>query len=95
MATNVYQELWQSLGAATRSRSPFTMMQLATIGMDGAPKVRTIVIRQVDETHSTLSFVTDVRSPKIAEIRLDPRVSLVGYDPQAGIQIRLTISSGL
>ena len=89
MATNVYQELWQSLGAATRSRSPFTMMQLATIGMDGAPKVRTIVIRQVDETHSTLSFVTDVRSPKIAEIRRDPRVSLVGYDPQGGIQIRL------
>jgi hypothetical protein len=43
------------------------------------------VIRQVDETHSTLSVVTDVRSPKIAEIRLDPRVSLVGYDPQAGI----------
>jgi hypothetical protein len=39
--------------------------------------------------------VTDVRSPKIAEIRRDPRVSLVGYDPQAGIQIRLTISSGL
>ena len=89
MAMNVYQELWQSLGAATRSRSPFTMMQLATIGMDGAPKVRTVVIRQVDETQSTLSFVTDVRSPKIAEIRRDPRVSLVGYDPQGGIQIRL------
>jgi hypothetical protein len=89
MTANVHQELWQSLGAATRSRSPFTMMQLATIGMDGAPKVRTVVIRQVNEAQSTVSFVTDLRSPKTAEILRDPRVSLVGYDPQGGIQIRL------
>ncbi|MXQ10319.1 pyridoxamine 5'-phosphate oxidase family protein [Microvirga makkahensis] len=89
MIASVHQELWQNLGAATRSRSPFTTMQLATIGTDGAPKVRTVVLRQVDEARSTVSFVTDLRSPKVAEIRRDPRVSLVGYDPQGGIQIRL------
>jgi pyridoxamine 5'-phosphate oxidase len=87
--TAVYQELWRSLDSAIKSRSPFTMMQLATIGMDGAPRVRTVVVREVDEAHSTLSFVTDIRSPKIAEIRRDPRASLVGFDPQEGIQIRL------
>ncbi|MBL0405623.1 pyridoxamine 5'-phosphate oxidase family protein [Microvirga aerilata] len=89
MTASVHQELWQSLGAATQSRSPFTTMQLATIGMDGAPRVRTVVLRQADEVRSTVSFVTDLRSPKIAEIRREPRVSLVGYDPQAGIQVRL------
>jgi len=89
MTVSVHRKLWQGLGAATQSRSPFTMMQVATIGMDGAPKVRTIVLRQVDEVRSTVSFVTDLRSLKIAEIRRDPRVSLVGYDPQGGIQIRL------
>jgi len=89
MTVSVHQQVWQNLSAATQSRSRFTMMQVATIGMDGAPKVRTIVLRQVDEVRSTVSFVTDLRSPKIAEIRRDPRVSLVGYDPQGGIQIRL------
>lgn len=89
MTATVYQELWRILGAATTSRSPFTMMQLATIGIDGAPRVRTVVVRQVDEAQSTLSFATDVRSPKIAEIRRDPRVALAGFDAQGGIQIRL------
>ncbi|WP_213303247.1 pyridoxamine 5'-phosphate oxidase family protein [Paraburkholderia sacchari] len=71
------------------ARSPFTMLQAATIGLDGAPKVRTIVLRGASTEGSTLTFYTDVRSEKVAELRRDSRISLVGCDLGAGIQIRL------
>ena len=36
-----------------------------------------------------VSFFTDLRSTKIKEMRRQPRVSLIGYDADAGFQIRL------
>ncbi|CAB3792410.1 hypothetical protein LMG28688_03505 [Paraburkholderia caffeinitolerans] len=71
------------------ARSPFTMLQAATVGLDGAPKVRTIVLRGASMEGGTLTFYTDVRSEKVAELRKDSRISLVGCDLNAGIQIRL------
>jgi Pyridoxamine 5'-phosphate oxidase len=65
------------------SRTPFTVLQLATSGLDGAPKVRRVILR------GAVSFFTDVRSAKIEEIRHPPRGSLLGYDADAGFQMRL------
>lgn len=76
------------LGKATVERTPFTLMQLATIGNDGAPKLRTIVARRFDTATACLSFITDVRSPKVKEILGNPSVSLVALDADASVQIR-------
>ncbi|KFG97667.1 pyridoxamine 5'-phosphate oxidase [Burkholderia paludis] len=84
-----YDRLWACLesGASAR-RSPFTMLQAATLGLDGAPKVRTIVLRQASRADRTLSFHTDARSEKVAELRRDPRLSIVAADLDALVQIR-------
>src|SRR5271166_3349410 len=82
--------VWAALMTAARpGRTPFTVLQLATSGLDGAPKVRSVILRGADAERGTVSFFTDLRSSKIEEIRHEPRVSLVAYDEDAGFQIRL------
>ncbi|WP_420211361.1 pyridoxamine 5'-phosphate oxidase family protein [Burkholderia aenigmatica] len=85
-----YERLWSCLeSGVSAQRSPFTMLQAATLGIDGAPKVRTIVLRQVSRADRVLSFHTDARSEKVAELRRDPRIALVANDLDALVQIRV------
>ncbi|TCW67630.1 MULTISPECIES: pyridoxamine 5'-phosphate oxidase family protein [Burkholderia] len=85
-----YGRLWSCLeSGVSAQRSPFTMLQAATLGIDGAPKVRTIVLRQVSRADRVLSFHTDARSEKVAELRRDPRIALVASDLDALVQIRV------
>jgi pyridoxamine 5'-phosphate oxidase len=85
-----YERLWACLESGVSvQRSPFTMLQAATLGVDGAPKVRTIVLRQVNRAERVLSFHTDARSEKVAELRRDPRIALVANDLDALVQIRV------
>ncbi|MGT0194949.1 pyridoxamine 5'-phosphate oxidase family protein [Burkholderia pyrrocinia] len=84
-----YDRLWSCLESGVGvQRSPFTMLQAATLGLDGAPKVRTIVLRQASRVDRVLSFHTDVRSEKVAELRRDPRIAIVASDLDALVQIR-------
>ena len=82
--------VWAALMTAARpGRTPFTVLQLATSGLDRAPKVRSVLLRGAEAERGAVSFFTDLRSAKIEEIGHEPRVSLVGYDADAGFQIRL------
>jgi hypothetical protein len=62
---------------------------LATIGLDGRPRLRTVVLREVDEAARTLRFHTDRRSEKVPEIEREPRVALHVYDQAAKFQMRV------
>ena len=75
--------------AVADRRSPWRTLQLASIAADGAPDVRTLVLRAVDPGARRLRLHTDRRSAKIAELAADPRVMLHGYDPGAKLQLRL------
>ncbi len=75
-------------GAADR-RSPFHTPGIATIGRDGRPKLRTVVLRAFDPAGPALRFHTDSRSAKIAELEAAPSIAVHGYDPGAKIQIRI------
>lgn len=81
--------IWPALDKAVTKRSPFTVMQLATVGEDGAPKLRAIVLRRFDAATASLSFITDLRSPKVREIRANPRVSLAAFDSDGAVQLRI------
>jgi len=75
---------------ATNRRSVFHTPTLATIGADGAPSLRTLVLRGFDPATRTLRLHTDARAAKAAEILTNPRVALHAYDPAAQLQLRLT-----
>jgi hypothetical protein len=84
------EEAWRRLarGAADR-RSEFHTVQLATLGLDGAPRLRTVVLRGVEREARRLRAHTDRRSGKAAELAAEPRVALHAYDSRAKIQLRL------
>lgn len=75
-------------GAADR-RHAFHTPSVATIGRDGAPRVRTVVLRAAEPATRTLRFHTDRRSGKAAELAADPRVSLHAYGAGEKLQLRL------
>ena len=86
----VLAQAWGLLvrGAADRHHRFHTPV-LATIGLDGAPEVRTVVLRAADRAERTLRVHSDRRAPKVAEIRADDRVSLAFYDPAEKVQVRV------
>jgi pyridoxamine 5'-phosphate oxidase len=86
----IHARMWDCLAAAAREENrPFKVMQAATIGLDGSPNVRTVLLRGVSQQDNLLTFHTDVRSPKVAELSCDPRIALVGVDPGRNLQIRV------
>ena len=74
---------------AAPGRSAFSMIYAATIGADGRPRTRTVVMRQFERAPCRIWFNTDLRSPKASEIAADPRISILAYDQNAGFQIRI------
>jgi pyridoxine/pyridoxamine 5'-phosphate oxidase len=89
----VLADIWTRLvrGGADR-RSAFHTPIVASMSSDGAPQQRVMVLRKCIEADATMRFHTDLRSTKVSEIGDGARVSVLGYDPVAKIQIR---ASGL
>lgn len=81
--------------AVADRRSPMHTPTIATIGLDGRPRLRTVVLRGFDPSRRELRFHTDVRSAKVAELRAEPRMGIHVYDPGARIQIRLAATATL
>lgn len=90
----IYARIWDCLSraAADAPRQPpsFKSMQAATVGLDGSPSVRTVLLRGVSEQEGLITFHTDRRSPKFAELARVPRIALVGVDATHNLQIRVT-----
>lgn len=84
-------EAWQRLeqGASDR-HSLFHTPNVAIIGGDGTPGIRTVVLRAADRSLRQLRFHTDRRSSKLPDLRANPRIGLHAYDPDSKIQLRLS-----
>lgn len=84
---------WQRLGrGAADRRSDARTPVLATTGLDGRPQARVLVLRRVDRTAGEVELHTDTASPKVAELRADPRAALTVWDGKADLQIRLALT---
>ncbi|MEL6059633.1 MULTISPECIES: pyridoxamine 5'-phosphate oxidase family protein [unclassified Methylobacterium] len=85
-----FAEAWRLLAeGAALGRSGFHLPALATLGADGVPRLRTVVLREADPETGTLRFHCDRRSDKAAEIADNPACALMAYDAAAKIQIRV------
>ncbi|MGJ3264050.1 MAG: pyridoxamine 5'-phosphate oxidase family protein [Salinarimonas sp.] len=81
---------WRQLSRGVKDRrSPYHTPCVATIGLDGRPRQRTVVLRGVEPATARLRFHTDARTEKVAELRQDPRIALHAYDPSGKLQIRV------
>ena len=87
MLAEAFRPLWR--GVAER-RSPIRAPAIATVGPDGAPSVRTIVLRRFDPAARRLVLHTDRRAGKLANVAYTPRMSVQAYNPRAALQVRLS-----
>lgn len=81
-------------GVADR-RHGFHTPTLATIGLDGAPEARTVVLRGFDTATRSLRVHTDSRSAKAAELLAEPRCALHLYDAGTQVQLRIAARASL
>ncbi len=80
-------EIWGAFeqGAADRTSPWWTTFLFSAAGTAG--NARAVTLRAADPETRTLTFFTDVRSPKFNE--LGGRVGTVTYDPKTRIQLRV------
>jgi pyridoxamine 5'-phosphate oxidase len=93
MATGDGLPPWRPLLRAAREREgrrshQNRWLQLATVGVDGTPRVRTLVFRGWGGP-AALDLLTDGRSAKGAELALQPAVEICWLLPRARCQFRL------
>jgi hypothetical protein len=80
--------LW-ARGVADR-RSAFRTPTIATVGPDGAPRIRTMVLRRFEPSTRRLTLHTDRRAAKLIDIADHPSVAVHVYDARAALQVRLS-----
>jgi hypothetical protein len=73
---------------ANKAQDPCHTPVLGTVSSNGC-SLRTVVLRRIIEQERMLICHTDVRSPKIQDIRRHPQVSWLFYHPQEKVQLRL------
>lgn len=86
----IRQRIWVELQRAVHDRHhEWRTPVLATVGTDGLPEARTVVLRQADASSANLVFYTDSRSPKVAELKATPHASLVFWSKRLSWQLRV------
>ena len=69
--------------------SPIRTPVLISVSADGLAQGRTVVLRAFNRQQRQLKIYTDVRSEKVAQLRTQPVCTLVAYQPNPMIQLRL------
>jgi len=85
---------WLHAGATTPTH-PFRWPVVSTVAPDGGPDSRIVVLRRFDPATRLLVFHTDVRSPKVADLRRDSRCGFLFYEPDDRLQLRLRTTATL
>ncbi|MCU0655157.1 MAG: pyridoxamine 5'-phosphate oxidase family protein [Polyangiaceae bacterium] len=83
------QRLWQELERAPHDRHhDWRTPALATVGLDGQPQARTVVLREARAATQELVLYTDARSPKCAELQASTGALLLFWSPRLRWQLR-------
>ncbi|WOF73166.1 pyridoxamine 5'-phosphate oxidase family protein [Parvibaculaceae bacterium PLY_AMNH_Bact1] len=86
------ENTWKDMlvSAVSERTHPFKKPVLTTIGLEGEPKARIIILRGLDLERRLIRLHTDARSEKVAEIGRNPDVMLAFYDLAHEIQIQVS-----
>lgn len=89
MTATFFNELKEELQAgASQRKHPFGFFTLATVGLDHLARLRTIVLREVNNDLQ-LVFYSDKRAKKVTHIKENNKVSLLFYHSEKSIQVKI------
>ena len=87
--TEIHASIWDLLESSAAGNAPGWRLPVIATLTDRGCEQRTIVLRVVDRDQGALLFHTDVRSSKVEQIRKDGRVSLLFYDHERSVQLKV------
>jgi len=79
--------------AMASAKHPFHVATVSTVTADGTPRSRSVVLRHFCAKAHEITFHTDLRSPKLKDLRNCRTLCLHWYDPSSRVQIRLIASA--
>jgi hypothetical protein len=86
-------QIWKELGRASLDRHhEWRTPVLACIDANGLPDARTVVLRQVDVVTGQLTFYTDSRSSKVAQLQAQDSAVLVFWSARLNWQLRVRVA---
>jgi pyridoxamine 5'-phosphate oxidase len=86
----IESDLWILLKTACTERNHGWRLPVLATQAGHSIRQRTIVLRDVLPDHRRLLFHTDLRSPKIAQIQMNPNASLLFYDHASAVQLQVS-----
>ena len=80
------------LDNAVKDRSSSFRIPVFSCGIDGEVDSRIVVLRKSDQSNNLLQFHSDIRSDKINKLKINPNASLLFYDKEEKIQLRIKVN---
>ena len=94
--SDIRHRIWTELQRATHDRHhEWRTPVLATVGTDGLPQARTVVLRHAHAGAGTLQIFTDSRSPKVAALAAQPAVALAFWSKRLSWQLRVQATASV
>jgi pyridoxamine 5'-phosphate oxidase len=86
-------EIWaQLLRASVDKHHEWRSPVLVTNGLDEWPDARTVILRAADVNQKKLTFYSDSRSPKVAQLNANPKAILVFWSKRLNWQLRVKVT---
>ena len=86
----IYLKIWELLKTGLSNRDLPFHIPVFICGQDSNTDGRMVVLRGVNKKDKNLWFHTDIRSKKIRTLKTNPIASLLFYDKEEKIQLRIT-----
>ena len=90
--TEIKKKIWSMLDNAVKDRSSSFRIPVFSCGIDGEVDSRIVVLRKSDQSNNLLQFHSDIRSDKINKLKTNPNASLLFYDKEEKIQLRVKVN---
>ena len=91
--TEIKKKIWSMLNNAVKDRSSQFRIPVFSCGDNSNIESRIIVLRKSDESNNLLQFHSDIRSDKIEILKKNSKASLLFYDKELKIQVRLKVEA--
>ncbi len=87
----IKKKIWSMLDNAVKDRNSFFRTPVFICGDHSDFDGRIVVLRKSDKSRNLIQYHSDIRSNKISKIRANKNASLLFYDKDEKIQVRLKV----
>ena len=88
----IKKKIWLMLNDAVKNRNSQFRIPTFICGNDNNIDGRIVVLRKSDQSNNLVQFHSDIRSDKIEILKKNPNASMLFYDKDEKIQVRLKVN---